>query len=397
MLLAFVLLIILLMHIQFFVRNILFGTDEAVFFTFTIRYLFEREVALTSLYFACGCAIAFAVGYRIMQPQFNPKLSSFYAARPTAQYALPLWPLVVTGLLQIVPSLNLLFESGFIYQVIAQKQLESGFIFEMRMIFLLLLSHLMLNINLSELMSLKRYRTARMIVYLYIISTLLLQTRSRIFEVGTVLAFAHLMWNGDSLRFKYFAVLGVGLILPNIIVLGRLGWPDDLKTAFDGIFSFEYTVLFNNVLSAAIVSGSNSGGSFTFTPSMGLLLPSPLRALFGIEVVKSDYYTDLSEVANVGGGGFALLAELYSNFGWFTLLVLLAIGLLIGHMNGRAARVGQANMVASAAPLLYGAFILALRNDLGVFIKYSLQLFVVTLIMHYLLKLATSRKRRQEI
>lgn len=397
MLLAFIIFIIALLHIQFFVRNIIFGTEEVSFFTFTIRYLFERDVVIASLYFACGCAIAFAVGYLMSKRPRVSKFRSVYAGNLNARYTLPLWPLIFTGILQIVPSIGLMFESGLNYQLIAEVQQKSGFIFELRIVFLLLLSHLMLNIKLSELISRKRYRTARKVVYIYIIIAFLLQARSRVFEVGVVLAFSHLMWDGDKLRLKYFLILVGALILPNIIVLGRLGWPEDLKTAFDGIFSFEYTVLFNNILSAAIVNGPNSGGSFTFTPSMGLLIPSPLRALFGIDIVKSDYYVDLSEVANVGGGGFALLAELYSNFGWFTLLVLFAIGLLIGYMNKRASCVGRVNLVASAAPLLYSAFILAFRNDLGVFIKYGLQLFVVTMIMHYIHKLSTSRNKHQEI
>ena len=396
MLLAFVVLIIVLLHIQFFVRNILFGTDEVNFFTFTIRYLFDRNVVLDSLYFASGCIVALALGYLIAHRLGRPRLRASSATLTVERYALPLWPLVAAGLLQVVVSLNLAIQSGFTYQLIAESQSEAGFIFELRMIFLLLLSHLMLNVRLAEILADRRFRTARVITYLYIFTALLMQARSRVFEVGAVLAFTQLMWHGDRLRFKYFVALAGAMIVPNIIVLGRLGWPEDIKALLDGIFSFEYTVLFNNLLSAAIDAGPNMGGPFTFTPSMGLLLPSPIRALFGIDIVKSDYYTELSETANLRNGGFALLAELYTNFGWYALVVLAFIGMLIGYLNARAMRVGRVSIAISAAPLLYTAFILAFRNDLGVFMKYAIQLLVITLIMQFLISAKVSHRKRKD-
>ena len=51
-------------------------------------------------------------------------------------------------------------------------------------------------------------------------------------------------------------------------------------------------------------------------------------------------------------------------------------------MNARAMRVGRASILISTAPLLYTAFILAFRNDLGVFLKYAIQLFIFALIMN---------------
>ena len=381
----FILLIIVLLHIQFYVRNILFGTDEATFFTFTIRYLFDKDVALNSLYFAVSCAVAFAIGYLMAHRVARPK--RIFALPTQTNYSLPLWPLVSAGLLQIFASFSVAIQTGFVYQRIAEHMEEAGFVFELRVVFLLLLSHLLLNVRLSEVLSDRRYRFARIITYSYIVAALLLQARSRVFEIGAVVAFTHLMWNGDRLRLRFFVAVGAALIVPNIIVLGRLNWPGDISTLINGIFSFEYTVLFNNLLSASINAGPNVNEAYTFTPTLGLLLPSPVRALLDIEVVKSEYYLELSKAANIENGGFSLLGELYTNFGWSAPFVLAAMGGAIGFLNAKAKRVGRVSILISAAPMLYTAFILAFRNDLGVFIKYSVQLIIIALVLSFLFRL----------
>jgi len=397
MLLAFIVLILVLLHVQFFVRNILFGTEEVNFFVFTIRYLFNEDVARASLYFSTACTVAFAVCYLLAH-----RLGRGRAPRPMIDpsgrtpYKLPLWPLISMGLLQVVATFKFVIQAGFDYHVIAEQFEQGAFVLELRVIYLLLLSHLLLNVPLREIRRSPHFKLVRVITYLYILASILMQARSRVFEVGALICFSHLVWHGDKLKVRYFAVLGVALLLPNIIVLARLGWPSDVVTVIDGIFSFEYTVLFNNLLSAAIDAGPNVNQPYTFTPSLGLLLPSPVRTLLGMAIEKSDYYSELAETANIRGGGFSLLAELFTNFGWETVWVLGGVGALLGFLNARAMRVGRASMMTSAAPLIYTAFILAFRNDLGVFIKYSIQLLVIALIMSFLFTRATSLRKRQE-
>jgi hypothetical protein len=394
MLLVFVLLIIVLLHIQFFVRNILFGTDEATFFIFTIRYLFDEDIARASLHFASACAGAFALCYFVAHHLGRIGSHRWPPPPRGSGYALPMWPLVASGLLQIMAAGLIIVQSGFAYQRIAEQLEQAGFVLELRVVFLLLLSHLLLNVRLGEVMRSPRFKAARSITYWYIAAALLMQARSRVFEVAAVLAFTQLMWHGDKLRLKYFVFLGLALVAPNIIVLGRLGWPQDFATLIDGVFSFEYTVLLNNLLSAAIDAGPSVGEPYTFASSLGLLLPSPIRSLFGMAVVKSDYYLELAQAANIRNGGFALLAELFTNFGWNATWVLGGMGGLIGFLNARALRVGRATMMTSAAPLLYTAFILAFRNDLGVFIKYAIQLLVIAGLMNLLIR-ATVPPRRE--
>lgn len=388
MLLAFVLIILVLLHVEFFVKNIFFGTDEVNFFGFRIRYLFDQDIAIASLAFSVACILAFASCYLLTQRLARDSSTRLPPAGP-AIYPLPLWPLIAAGMLQVIAAFAIVIQSGFVYQLIAEQLEQSGFVLELRVIFLLLLSHLLLNVRLRELMTSPRFKRARVVTYLYILASLLLQARSRVFEVAAVLAFTQLMWQGDRFRFRYLAFVGLALIAPNIIVLGRLGWPDDFSTLVDGIFSFEYSVLFNNLLSAAIDAGPNVNEPFTFTASLSLLLPSPIRSLLGITVVKSGYYEDLAQAADIRNGGFSLLAELFTNFGWYALWVMAAMGAVTGYLNVRAKRVGRANMLISMAPLFYTAFILAFRNDLGVFLKYIVQLFVIALIMSSFIRLAS--------
>jgi hypothetical protein len=377
-----------MLHVQFFVRNIISGTDEVNFFGFTIRYLFDKEIAIHSLFFALSCMLVFAGFYLAGHGLARTRRRKPHISGVMVRYRLPLWPLIIVGASQVIVTLVVVIKSGFVYQVIAEEIESYSFILELRIVFLLLLSHLLLNVRLSEIVGSPRYRMVRWVTLLYIIALVLMQARSRAFEVIAVLAFTHLIWEGDRLKIKYILPIGFALIVPNIIVLGRLGRPDNLEELVKGLFSFEYTVLFNNLLSAAITNGPNLEGGLTFMSSAALILPSPIRAMLGLEVVKSDYYQTLSDSANVGNGGFSLLAELYSNFGWYAVLVLGFMGLLLGSMNARAMRVGYTNFLASTAPLLYSAFILAFRNDLGVFIKYSIQLLVVAVVLSCLASLS---------
>ena len=381
MLLLFVIFIFVLLHVQFFVRNIFFGVDESTFFTFTVRYIFERDIAIASLWFSIICTAAFALGYWAAYGKRQPvKLGDAFAAHKRSPT--PLGALAAAGMLQVVAGLYVVVTSRFQYQAIAETLESSGFMFELRVLYLVLLSHLMLNVPLADILQLRRYRSVLYVLGGYIVSTLLLQQRSRLFEVAAITLFTQLMWAGDKVKLKYFAVVGLALLAPNVIVLGRLGWPENFSALVDGLFSFEYTILFNNLLSAAIDAGPQTAGGFTFTPSLGLMLPSPIRALFGIDVQKSEYYGDLADIAQIKNGGFSLLAEMFTNFGWASPLVLLGLGLMIGRFNRSVSRVGRVSVMAAAAPLFYTAFILAFRNDFGVFLKYVLQLLVVAAILH---------------
>ncbi len=385
MLLFFVIFIFCILHVQFLLRNIFFGLDELTYFNFTIKYGFTREVAIQSLLFSIACAVSFAIGYKI----FNRKRKSIPA--DTMRYINFKFPngelllVKVMGIMMITYMLAVIGLANFDYTSMTQLRESNGFIFELRMIFLLLVSHILLNLPLRQVFLERKLKTVRWIVIIYFLCTILFQARSAVFELIAIIAFCHLMWEGDKVKIKYVVIVFCMMLVPNLIMLGRLGIPENTQDLIAGLFSFEYSVLINKYLSEAISAGSNLRGEVTFLSSLMLLIPSPLRDLFGLVVVKSAYYVDLSTAIEAFGGGFSMLAEMYSNFGWLAVVVFGLLGSLIGHLNSRAARVGFVSISYALAPLCYIAFILSFRNDFGVFIKYILQLFGVAFFLRFLL------------
>lgn len=374
-----------MLHILFLIQNIFFGVDEGNFFGFTITYGFSRDIAYQSLLFSLACAISFAVGYKLLYRNHRRPGTGMETIGRTVLARNELLVLNTVGLLMIAYMLVVIGLSNFNYTTMVAIRESSGFIFELRIIFLLLLSHVVLNHTWKQLWTLRKLKVARRVVLLYFICLLLFQARSAVFELVAIIAYSYLVRSGDKVKLKYLVILIATMIVPNIIILGRLGVPKDPHELINGLFSSEYAIIFNNFLSAAIASGSQVLHGLSFLASLQLLIPSPVRDALGMAVVKSDYYTDLAAAANVGGGGFSLLAEMYSNFGWFSLGVFGLLGTFVGHWNSRATRAGVISIKYSAAPLLYIAVALSFRNDFGVFLKYSIQLLVVSWFLGLLL------------
>ena len=386
MLLFFILFIFFILHVQFLLRNILFGTDQATFFYFNISYLFDQATSQKALLFTLACAASFAVGYLLLYRRRKLSTVNMSAEVNLKSCRGELYTLNFAGLVQVVYGVIQLLNSGFSYNVMAEAKMDFGIVFELRIFFLILLAHLLLNVPWIQVIKRRELRLTRWVVIAYFIITLLGQARSGLFEIAAIILVTQLMWIGDKVKFKYVLFVVGALLVPNLIVLGRLGAIDDLGLLIDGLFSFEYSILFNNMLSAAIDSGGITNGSLSFVPSLLLIVPSFVRAMFGLEVVKSSYYVDLSAAADVRGGGFSLLAEMFSNFGWFAPLVFGAIGILLGRAFSRAARVGGVDFFGATAPLLYVAFVLAFRNDFGVFLKYVVQLYLIALFFRFAFK-----------
>ena len=384
MLLFFVLIIFFLLHIQFLLRNLFFGVSELPYFNFTLTYPYGRETTIESLIFSVSCAATFAVGYKVSQLLLvrRQSITLIQLYSPTSVH---IWIANLFAIISIGYMLTLGLMTGFDYGAMVNAREVNSFVLELRVVFLLLLSQFTLNLGLKDFFSAARFRLTRKLLYLYILSALLFQARSIVFEVIAVLVFVHVVWNRDRVKLVYVFGVFVGLLVPNLIVLGRLGVPDDLKELVDGLFSFEYSIIFNNFLSAAIEQGSVHMASYSFMPTLQMLVPSPIRDLLSWSVEKSDYYVELSELADIRGGGFSLLAEMFSNFGWSAVTVFLGLGVWIGCFNGMARRAGQVSIPIAAAPLLYVSFILVFRNDFGVFLKYCIQLLIIAWFLQYMI------------
>ncbi|WP_404335687.1 hypothetical protein AB2M62_16965 [Sphingomonas sp. MMS12-HWE2-04] len=375
MLLFFILAMLFILHAQFLIRNLLFNTYEANFFQFTQSYLFDRHIAALSLLFTVLCAAAFAMSY-----------GRAYAIRstdadrpPVSDYSIRMIMRVgsLFAIIQIIANFTLAFYSDFQYQTMAETLESSAFVFELRAVFLLCLSFLTLNVPPKVLFTSPQFRLLQIILVAYALSIIVVQSRSRVFEFATIPVFAYLMWTQDRIRLQYIAVLLVALVAPNVIVLGRLGIPDDTELLINGLFSIEYSVTLNNFLGGAIEHRYILQESFTFLNSLWLVIPSPIRTLIGIDVVKSDAYDALVHIADVRNGGYSMLAEMFQNFDWWAIMAFALFGWIIGALNRSARRVGSVGIFSAMAPMIYVAFVVALRNDFGVLLKFIAQLMVV--------------------
>ena len=365
-----------MLHIEFLLRFLLLGTDEATYFIFTVRYPFDRGIAIQSLLFVLACMAVFVLGYRYFYShrKFDPPTESICNLRP---YRREIRILTSVAAIHLFIALILVFTTHLSYAAVVDIKQQYSIIFQSRLIVLILMAHLLLNIPLKQFFSRSELRLLRWILGIYMLVTALLQVRSELFQIVEIVVFSQLMWHRDKIRLKYVALLICSLIVPNLIVLGRIGVPSDTGVLIGGIFSFEYSTILNNILSAAISTTHRLSNGFTFAPTLMLLVPSPLRILFGINVAPSAYYDDISLDANSLNGGFSLIAEMYSNFSWFAPLVFGGLGALLGYMNAKAARVGRVSLFHAAAPLLFGYFILAFRNDIGIFLKSAIQLLLI--------------------
>jgi len=393
MLLLFIIIIFFLLHIQFLIRNLAFGVEEVQFFDFVLTYPYDALVARSTLLFSLSCTFSFALGYLLLKKIGAPKFLLSPATTHIPSRAL----LRFTNFFSLIPigyMISLCIITGFDYGSMVSIRETSTFIFELRVIFLLLLSNIFLNSGVINFFVSHYLRHTRRLLYVYIVATFLFQARSATFEVLAIVLFAHIAWERDRIRIRYLITIAVSMLIPNVIVMGRLGIPDEPGKIISALFSFEYSVLINRFLSAAIEQGTQLS-VYSFAPTMQLIVPSPIRDLLGWSVEKSDYYDDLSGLANITSGGFSLLAEMYSNFGWASSVVFLAAGATMGYVNSKAMRVGRVSITTSVAPLLYASFILAFRNDLGVFLKYTIQLVIISWVLYFLIPIQRKKAKCQ--
>ena len=385
MTLFFVIFCIYLLHIHFLLQNIYLGLDEVEIFGFPFVYQFNTSVAQESLLFSTFCLLAFVLGYILS-----------YRRRPNLQNQVPLSTSIIGcrnelrwlnffGVVVILYMLILIVITGGSYGSMVKIRASSGFIFELRMLYLLLLTHVMLNVPIGQFLSDRAFRLARLVLVLYVVAVVIFQARSCLFEIAGVLLIPRLLWNGDKIKFKYLLYLGIAMFVPNLVVLGRIGIQDDFWSTASLVFSFEYTMVLSKFLGAAI-SNPVSMDTTSFLTHFQLLLPSPLRNLFDLPPIQYGFFNKISETAGVTGGGFSLLAQLYNDFRWYSPIVLLIIGYVIGRVVGRGRRVGRVSIKYSYGPLLYCGFILAIRNDFGVLLKYSVQLVVISWVLNFLVR-----------
>lgn len=390
----FIILLFFLLHIKFYLQNILFGYNDAALYSFHQYYSFDVSVSEVGLYFVSLCALAWYLGHLFgyKKAKTLKKLDLMLPGEGIHRNLSFEYNIICFILFFYVAFIvYICIKFKFNYNDLVVYRENNSFIFEARMLVNILISYVFFNISPRRILLSKRFLVFRSLYLLYIVSLFLFQARSLIMEVGLCSLYPILMWARDRFKFRYAIFLSFLFLIPNFLVMVRLGFPSDFYVFLKDLFTFEYEMLLDNFLSASIVfsNSPNSHGDFSFLQQLVLIVPSFLRDFFSLHVSENSMIVSVSEIANIKSGGFSLLAQLYHDFYWYSLLVLFLMGLGLGYLSQKALNVGRVSMFASSAPLYYSAFILSLRNDLGVLVKYSIQLLIVALIFQiifYLLR-----------
>jgi hypothetical protein len=391
MLLFVIIFIIFIINIQFLIKNIFFGVDSVNFFMFTNTYPFSKDIAEGTLLFVILCTVGFCVGYYLAKISVFKNKKNLSVPRAISEINLPLTVKLFTFfiLVQIIIGIYVLFISNMNYAAINEAKRSMNFLFELRMLPMLLLSYVCMNVHPKEWMQRKVLRPIRFLLPIYLMLTVMLQARSVTFELVSVLIICWLLWYGNKVRIKYIVVLCLALLAPNLLVLFRFVGADllNINYVLDNLFSLEYSIIFVNIVSAAMVYNSGPLWGASFIPNLFLIVPSPVREFLGWGSKYTEVNSIIAQDAGVYGGGFSLFAEMYINFNWWSILGFILLGLFIGKIIKTAMKkIGRSSIINAAAPLIYISFLLLLRNDLGVFIKYVVQVFLICLILAPIIK-----------
>lgn len=378
MLIFFMLFVVFMLHINFLLQNIFLGQEGAQFFDQAMTYNFDAATSILALQFVALCMFGFYLGYKIIYRgnNFTYYNNSIHITRMMTSVT------VASSILIILYVLYAGYVSGFNYGLMHQFRSQNGFIFEFRVVYLVLLSFHLLNIPIRILVKEKRYKWLRVTFVLYCIALISFKARSPMFEVFVIFLYSYAMWKKDKFKFKYVLVFSALLLFPNLLVMLRMEAPEDWSAFISSLFYFEYGTLLNNILGAVIFYQVDNE-HVSFISQIQIIVPSPLRNLFEFTKPNYDYMIRVSNLAQVSGGGFSLIAQMYSDFKFNSFFVFFLIGLLIGWLNKKASNIGRVSLFYAISPLIYSMFILSLRNDFGVFFKYSIQIMILGLILEF--------------
>lgn len=370
--------VVFMLHINFLLKNIFLGQEEAQFFDQAMTYNFDAATSILALQFVALCMLGFYLGYKIIYrgDNFACYNKKIYITRMTTSVT------VASSILIILYVLYVGYVSDLSYGLMHQFRSKNGFIFELRVIYLVLLSFHLLNIPIRALAKEKKYKWLRITFVLYCIALISFKARSPMFEVFIVFFYSYAMWTKDKFKFKYVLIFSALLIFPNLLVMLRMEAPENWHTFIASLFYFEYEILLNNILGAVIFYQVDNE-HISFISQIQLIVPSFLRDLFEFTKPNYDYIERVSSLSQVSGGGFSLIAQLYSDFKFNSFFIFLLIGMVIGWLNKKSLNVGRVSLFYAISPLIYSMFVLSLRNDFGVFFKYSIQIMILGLIMEF--------------
>lgn len=381
-----ILFVFFIFHILFFFNYFVFGTEYGEFFGLRISYLYDTDIAIKTFGFTLISFISIFLGLS-SNNFFKFKAKANKLLRDTYNtISLKSLVLTVAGLTLFV-ALNFFFElTG--YSQIAALRAAGTFkvaIYELRYFILIYISYNLLNYKISDLFKARPRTYTVTLSIIYIISTLILQTRSIIFEIFFLLIYTYLIWNKNKIKIQYILILIIFSIIPNILLLFRVDLYNlSFKDIVSSLFQYEYSFTLANLISTNIANDKLLifSDGFTFISKLYILIPSVFRNLLDIQGTQSFYYEYISELAESFGGGFSLLGEFYANFGEFTYLILFIFGILMTRMISiNSANLGSSTLISATYPLIISNLILTFRNDIFPFIKICIYLIFIAYFM----------------
>lgn len=375
---------ILIVHFSFFLQLYISGDTQISFFGFISEFNYTKQVADECLIYIFLCTIALIIGYTFSltnkrfipltisqsQPNNIQNIRSFFR---------------ISCIIQIAIVLIVIIKGGGNYQKMASVRESMNFLFELRIFPLLAFVYLLQFISKKTV---KEYRSEIILFSTLMAFFVIVQARSLLVESGCVLGYYFCKKNKDKIKIKYIVILYILSIVPNLIVLGRLtSEQSDLTNieTWKNIFTYEYTILFNNIVAEVISSTKDIDYGVTIIPSLGLLFPSFIREFLGISIHK-DLLNTIAINAGVLGGGFSMFAELYLNFGWLSLIIFYFMGLYLAKLDSKWFTAKTIPLKYAMIPIIFSYILLGLRNDLGVLIKQIIQIHIAFFIIQYIVK-----------
>lgn len=376
--------VIYVIHIQFLIQILVSGETSFSFFGWETEFLYSQDIAVKALIFVLLSSLFLIGGYflkrkfvKIKDRKNIENVSNRKRLTRILNYLL-IFQIIITSLIII--------RGGGVYQYMAEVRESLNFFFELRIVPLLLFTYLLQYIQVDGW---QKYKSPLLLFAIMVLLFFFIQARSLFIEIGCIIGYYFLKKNNNKLKLRYLFYLYLISILPNFIILGRLSADQvDLYSwsTWKNIFTYEYSLIFNNILSETIYSTKDFLYGNSIISSLGLLVPSFLRDFLGVNLDKA-ILTDIAQNAGVYGGAFSLFAEMYVNFGWLSVVIFGGIGYFLGYLDNLFFNYKNVSLKTAAVPLAYSYIILAMRNDFAVCIKQLIQLIIIVFIMDIILRL----------
>ena len=341
-----------------------FGVTSQSFGGVKIDYLFGDEGIFFILYISGMSMLCMILAFNL---PITLKLAPSGNSKYRLQAGLLFWVLPLLTFMTYI-----IVTSGANYGVMATTREQYSFIIELRVIPYLLMIRYVTN---------NRFRLdmVGVLVIASILVALMFQARSILFEIIIIFICIKFRTEHDRLRWYFVPLSFFAIPLSNIFVAIRNKLT--LTEYFDMLWKFEYLIIFNNIVAAAQNFEMNDRLNWLLE-RLSLLLPSPLRSLFGIQSPSNELFLEVSTLAQVYSGGFSYLANLFLLIGNYFTIALLCVYLLVEILRKNFMIYRVDNYLSHAYPVVLTYIILAIRNDFGVLFKQLLQIIIIAMAMN---------------